>query len=90
MAALDNSFRYTRKIQCLQYYFGTEIFKYFVFNDPDWDYTKYDFSDYFKETKYASSFLDATQTDYSEFKKRGGKLILVHGWSDRTICLCNY
>jgi len=72
----------TRKIQCLQYYFGTEIFKYFVFNDPDWDYTKYDFSDYFKETKYASSFLDATQTDYSEFKKRGGKLILVHGWSD--------
>jgi len=71
-----------RKIQCLQYYFGTEIFKYFVFNDPDWDYTKYDFSDYYKETKYASSFLDATQTDYSEFKKRGGKLILVHGWSD--------
>ena len=70
------------KIQCLQYYFGTEIFKYFVFNDPDWDYTKYDFSNYFKDTKYASSFLDATQTDYSEFKKREGKLILVHGWSD--------
>jgi hypothetical protein len=71
-----------RKIQCLQYYFGTEIFKYFVFNDPDWDYTRYDFSDYFRDTKYASSFLDATQTDYSQFKKRGGKLILVHGWSD--------
>jgi feruloyl esterase len=71
-----------RKIQCLQYYFGTDIFKYFVFNDPDWDYTKYDFSNYVKDTKYASSFLDATQTDYSEFKKRGGKLIFVHGWSD--------
>ena len=71
-----------KKIQCLQYYFGTEIFKYFVFNDPNWDYTKYDFLNYFKDTKYASSFLDASQTDYSEFKKRGGKLILVHGWSD--------
>lgn len=71
-----------RKIQCLQYYFGTEIFKYFVFNDPEWDYTRYDFSDYFKETRYASSFLDATQTDYSGFKKRGGKLIFVHGWND--------
>ena len=71
-----------RKIQCLQYYFGTDIFKYFVFNDPDWDYTKYDFSSYVKDTKYASSFLDATQTDYSEFKRRGGKLIFVHGWSD--------
>jgi feruloyl esterase len=72
----------TKRIQCLQYYFGTEIFKYFVFNDPTWDYSKYDFSNYFKETKYASSFLDAIQTDYSGFKKRGGKLILVHGWSD--------
>ncbi|MFZ0283002.1 MAG: tannase/feruloyl esterase family alpha/beta hydrolase [Bacteroidales bacterium] len=72
----------TRRIQGLQYYFGTDIFKYFVFNDPDWDYSKYTFSDYFTETKYASSFLDATQTDYSEFKKKGGKLIMVHGWSD--------
>jgi feruloyl esterase len=72
----------TRRILSFQYYFGTEIFKYFVFNDPGWDYSKYDFSNYFKETKYASSFLDATQTDYSEFKKRGGKLIMVHGWSD--------
>jgi hypothetical protein len=72
----------TIKIQCLQYYFGTDIFKYFVFNDPDWDYNKYDFSNYFKETRYASSFLDAAQTDYGKFKKRGGRLILVHGWSD--------
>ncbi len=72
----------TRRIQSLQYYFGTEIFKYFVFNDPDWDYSKYTFSNYLTETKYASSFLDATQTDYSEFKKMGGKLIMVHGWSD--------
>ena len=27
-----------------QYGFGTELFKYFVFGDPDWDYTEYDFS----------------------------------------------
>jgi feruloyl esterase len=72
----------TRRIQCLQYYFGTEIFKYFVFNDPEWNYSNYDFSDYFKETRYASSFLDATQTDYTGFKNKGGKLIFVHGWSD--------
>jgi feruloyl esterase len=71
-----------KRIQCLQYYFGTEIFKYFVFNDPDWDYTRYDFSNFFKDTRYASSFLDATQTDYSEFKRKGGKLIIVHGWND--------
>ena len=27
-----------------QYGFGTELFKYFVFDDPDWDYTEYGFS----------------------------------------------
>jgi len=71
-----------RKIQALQYYFGTEIFKYFVFNDPAWDYSRYDFSNFYHDTKYASSFLDATQTDCREFKARGGKLIIVHGWND--------
>lgn len=71
-----------RGIQCFHYYFGTGIFKYFVFNDPEWDYSKYTFTDFFRETRYASSFLDATNTDYSEFEKRGGKLIIVHGWSD--------
>ena len=27
-----------------QYGFGTELYKYFVFDDPDWDYKQYDFS----------------------------------------------
>jgi len=70
------------KIPSFQYLFGTEIFKYLVFNDPGWSYIKYDFSTYFKDTKYASSYLDATRTDYSEFKKKGGKMIMVHGWND--------
>ncbi len=66
----------------LHYMFGTNMFKYLVFNDPEWDYTKYDFKNYFKETRYAASFLDATQADYSEFKKNNGKLIMYHGWND--------
>lgn len=69
-------------IQGYHFYFGVDIFKYFVFNDPSWDYNKYTFSDFRKETGYASSYLDATQTDYRAFKKKGGKLILVHGWCD--------
>ena len=28
----------------LRYAFGTQFFKYFVFSDPDWDYTRYDIS----------------------------------------------
>jgi hypothetical protein len=66
----------------LQFGFGTEIFKYLIFQDPDWDYSTYEFSDFFEETRYASAYLDATSSDYSEFKKQKGKMIIYHGWND--------
>ena len=66
----------------LHFAFGTEMFKYLVFNDADWDYTKYDFTHFNEETEYAASYLNATSTDYSEFKKRNGKMIIYHGWND--------
>ncbi len=66
----------------LHYMFSTNVFKYLVFNDPDWDYLKYDFKNFDAQTMYASSYLDATSTDYSEFKKRNGKIIFYHGWND--------
>ena len=66
----------------LQFGFGTEIFKYLVFQDPDWDYSTYDYSNFFEKTRYASAYLDATSANYSEFKKRNGKLIIYHGWND--------
>lgn len=65
-----------------QYLFGTSMFKYLVFNDSAWDYSKYDFTDFFKETRYASAYLDATQTDYTSFKKLRRKMIMYHGWDD--------
>ena len=66
----------------LHYMFGTNMFKYLVFNDPEWNYSQYDFSTFFEDTRYASAYLDATQTDYTEFKKRKGKMIMYHGWND--------
>ncbi|MFO7620941.1 MAG: tannase/feruloyl esterase family alpha/beta hydrolase [Bacteroidales bacterium] len=66
----------------LHAYFGIEIFKYLVLQDPEWDYRTYDFSGYEKEISSASAYLDATSTDYNGFKKRNGKLILWHGWND--------
>ena len=66
----------------LHYMFSTNVFKYLVFNDSTWDYSKYDFKNFAGETAYASSYLDATRTDYSEFKKRNGKIIFYHGWND--------
>jgi hypothetical protein len=69
----------------LHYMFSTNIFKYLVFNDPNWDYTKYDFKRFSDDTRFASSFLDATQVDYSEFKKKNGKMIMYHGWNDHAL-----
>jgi hypothetical protein len=69
-------------IPSAHYMFGTGVFKYLVFNDSAWDYSKYNFSNFFKETKYASAFLDATSTNYADFKKLKDKMIMYHGWND--------
>jgi len=66
----------------LEYRYGTEVFKYFVFHDSSWNYNSYDFDNFFQYAQFASSFLDATSTDYTEFKKQGGKMIIYHGWND--------
>ena len=66
----------------LRFAFGTEMFKYFIFNDPNWDYTKYDFSTFRKDAAQAASFLNATNPNLDEFKASNGKLIIWHGWSD--------
>jgi feruloyl esterase len=71
-----------QKAPSLRYAFGTEMFKYFVFNDPAWDYSRYDFSNFRKETAQAGSLLNATDPNLDAFKARGHKLVIWHGWSD--------
>jgi feruloyl esterase len=65
--------------------FGTQIFKYLIFNDPNWDYSKYDFSNFERDTRLAASYLNATNTDLTPFKERKGKLIIWHGWADTAL-----
>ena len=66
----------------LRFAFGTGIFKYLVFNDPNWGYSTYDLANWRKDTALAATFLNATSPDLSAFSSRGGKLILWHGWAD--------
>jgi feruloyl esterase len=66
----------------LTFAFGTQVFKYLVFDDPAWDYSKYNFSNFEKDTRLAASFLNATDPKLAGFKARKGKLILWHGWAD--------
>ncbi len=65
-----------------QFGFGTQGFKYLVFDDPDWDYSSYDFADFANETESLGAVANAVDTDLSGLKASGGKLILWHGWAD--------
>ncbi len=66
----------------LTFAFGTQVFKYLVFNNPDWDYSTYDFSNFEGDTRLAASFLNATSPNLEALRERKGKLVIWHGWAD--------
>ena len=70
----------------LQYAFGTNFFKFMVYNDPNWDYktSTVDHNMALADDKLAGT-LNATDPDLKKFRARGGKLILYHGWADAAI-----
>lgn len=66
--------------------FGTQFFKNIIYGDPEWNYRSFDADRELKAAvERAARDLDATNADLSAFRKRGGKLILYHGWSDAAI-----
>ena len=68
-----------------QFGFATQGFKYLVFEDPEFDYSRYDFDNYDRDAAHLADFLNATNTDLSALKQAGGKLLLWHGWSDAAL-----
>ncbi len=66
----------------LMFAFGTQIFKYLIFNNPDWDYSTYSFAHFDSDTHLAASYLNATNANLDPLKLRKGKLIIWHGWAD--------
>jgi tannase/feruloyl esterase len=70
----------------MQYVFGTNFFRYMVYNDPNWDYkgSTIDRNLSLAGDKLAKT-LNATDPDLKKFRGRGGKLILYHGWADAAI-----
>jgi Tannase and feruloyl esterase len=63
--------------------FATEFFKYFVFADPAWDYSRYDLAkSWRRDTQLWTSLLNAENPDLTAFRARHGKLLLWHGWAD--------
>jgi hypothetical protein len=70
----------------LQAAFGLGYFQDMLYNDPAWDFRKFNVDHDLKlgDDSLART-LNATDPDLKKFKDRGGKLILYHGWSDAAI-----
>jgi len=66
--------------------FATEFYRYMVHSDPNWQLSSFAIGrDYPLAKRRAGGDLDADNADLGPFLRRGGKLILYHGWNDAAI-----
>jgi feruloyl esterase len=74
----------------LLFAFSNGFFSNMVYEKADWNYKDANLDAALKlaEEKTARK-LNATDTDLSHFKARGGKLVLYHGWNDPAISALN-
>ena len=59
-----------------------DFWRYWVFNDPKWDWRMFDFD---ADVAYADKKLaavNASSVDLSKFQSRGGKILMYSGWAD--------
>ncbi len=65
---------------------GEGFFRWFVFDDADWDFRNFDFD---RDLEYAlekvGPALDSNDPDLRPLRDNGAKLIVYHGWSDPDI-----
>jgi len=75
-----------RPFSSLHWLGGEGFFRYFVFEDPDWDFRSFDYDrDLALALSKVGPAVDAADPDLSRLRDTGGKLLLYHGWSDPDI-----
>ncbi len=64
--------------------FAETFFRYLAFPkpDPQYELTQFDFDKDLAKLENIHPILDATDTDLTRFRQRGGKLIMYFGWAD--------
>ncbi len=60
----------------------TASFRYLGHENPEWSWQDFDLEADLALVMENAGFLEATETDLVEFRDRGGKLIMYHGWND--------
>jgi feruloyl esterase len=66
--------------------FASNFFRYMVFDDGTYDIRRFNFdSDVATTESKLAHILNATNPDLSAFRRRGGKLIVWHGWGDPAV-----
>ncbi|HEX5430801.1 MAG TPA: tannase/feruloyl esterase family alpha/beta hydrolase, partial [Bryobacteraceae bacterium] len=65
---------------------GADMFKYVIFDDPNWDYKTLNFdSDIAKAEKIENNIMNATDPNLKPYFQRGGKLLQYQGWADQQV-----
>lgn len=62
--------------------FAQSFYRYFVFQDPKWNYKTMDLDRDLATADQRVGRLNANDPDLGPFRKHGGKLIQYHGWAD--------
>ena len=60
----------------------TDATRYLVYEDANWDWREFDLDRDLALVHEKAGFIEALETDLSEFKARGGKILFYHGWND--------
>jgi feruloyl esterase len=63
-----------------------DLFRYWVFEDPKWDWRSFDFDrDMEKTDAKIGAVVNALNPDLSIFQARGGKIVMYHGFNDTRV-----
>jgi feruloyl esterase len=66
--------------------FARETMRWMVYGDANWDLDRFDIDRDYKHVKERiAPIMDSDNPDLSAYTRRGGKLLLYHGWNDGTI-----